>query len=89
MKSIHECVLFEGVDEFLVRKSMRKCEVIGNIEFGEKLPNATYTHTLGLLQSMKADLFLRAGPDYHHEDWLQKSWPIQVDRVLRDALALN
>ena len=31
---------------------------------------------------MKADLFLRGGPDYLHEDWLQKSLPIHMENVV-------
>lgn len=47
------------VDKLFPKKHLRKCNLIGSTDLGEKLPNGTYTGNLGLLQSKKAIVYLK------------------------------
>ena len=42
-------ILISGVDALLIKKSMRKCRIIGKLDFGEKMANSSkYTGILGM-----------------------------------------
>lgn len=70
-------------DSLFIKKALRKCRILGGVtHVGIKLANSTFTGALGLLQSKRADVWIRPEPNYHNEPWLGFSKPIMMEKLV-------
>ena len=80
---MNDAAFVSGFDGMLIKKSLRKCRILGSMEIGTKMANSSsYTGVLGMLQAKTVDLYLRGHPYYLQEDWLQRSVPIRMESII-------
>ena len=46
----------------LIKKELRRCQIIGRQYLGSSLPNGSYTGVLGMLQNKEVDIYLKGRP---------------------------